>query len=109
MVIFIYDGFACVSANEDEILFSNGRGEIRLEHMNFDCVPMQKYKFTMSTNEKGNYRVFSFEKDKFDKFHVKLVSTNEAIITVTMHLDSYSKNELISFKRGTKFNVLIEW
>ena len=67
---FIYEGFACIEANEDEIVFSNGRGEVRLELIELNCVPMKKYKFTFEECENGEWKVTAFEKDKFDKFSV---------------------------------------
>ncbi len=109
MTKFIYDGFACVLANEDEVIFSNGRnGEIRLEQTYFDCVPMKKYKFSFEMNENGEYSVTSFEKDKFDKFCVFMEKKPNCRICVGMHLDSYKDEDMEYFKRGTRFNLKIE-
>lgn len=105
---FIYEGFACIEANEDEIVFSNGRGEVRLELMELDCVPMKKYKFTFEECENGEWKVTAFEKDKFDKFSVFMEKSPKGKVCVTMHLDSYKKEDMGYFKRGTKFNLNIE-
>lgn len=104
---FIYEGFACIEANEDETIFSNGRGEVRLELTELDCVPMKKYKFTFEECENGEWKVTAFEKDKFDKFSVFMMK-NSSKLCVTMHLDSYKKEDMEYFKRGTRFNLKIE-
>ena len=62
---FIYEGFACTEANDEQIVFSNGRGEVRLENFNFDCIPMKKYKFSCEENENGKWKITAFEKNKF--------------------------------------------
>jgi hypothetical protein len=108
MAKFIYDCFACTEANEDEIVFSNGRGEVRLELMDYDCVPMKKYKFTFEENEKGEYKITAFEKDKFDKFSIFMEKNPRGKVCVTMHLDSYKAEDMEHLKRGTKFNLKIE-
>lgn len=105
---FIYEGFACTEANEDEIVFSNGRGEVRLELMELNCVPMKKYKFTFEESENGEWKVTAFENDKFDKFHVFMEKNPKGKLCVTMHLDSYKKEDMEYFKRGTRFNLKIE-
>ena len=105
---FIYEGFACTEANEEEIVFSNGRGEVRLELMELDCVPMKKYKFTFEECENGEWKVNAFEKDKFDKFSVFMVKSPKGKVCVTMHLDSYKKEDMEYFKRGKRFNLKIE-
>lgn len=105
---FIYEGFACTEANDEQIIFSNGRGEVRLENFNFDCIPMKKYKFSFEENENGEYKITAFEKDKFDKFSVFMVKSPKGKVCVTMHLDSYKKEDMEYFKRGTRFNLKIE-
>jgi hypothetical protein len=105
---FIYDGFACIEANEDEIVFSNGRGEVRLELMELDCVPMKNYKFSFEECEDGEWKIVGFEKDKFDKFSVFMRRSPKGKVCVTMHLDSYKKEDMEYFKCGTKFNLKIE-
>lgn len=105
---FIYEGFACKEANNDEIVFSNGRGEVRLEHVNYDCVPMKKYNFTFEENENGEWKVTAFEDDKFDKFYVFMSRKPESKLCVTMHLDAYKEEDMVYFKRGTRFNLKIE-
>lgn len=105
---FIYDGFACIEANEDEIVFSNGRGEVRLELMELDCVPMKNYKFSFEECEGGEWKITGFEKDKFDKFSVFMRRSPKGKVCVTMHLDSYKKEDMEYFKCGTKFNLKIE-
>ena len=105
---FIYEGFACTEANDEQIIFSNGRGEVRLENFNFDCIPMKKYKFSFEENENGEYKITAFEKDKFDKFSVFMVKSPKGKVCVTMHLDSYKKEDMEHFKRGTRFNLKIE-
>lgn len=105
---FIYEGFACTEANEEEIVFSNGRGEVRLELTELDCVPMKKYKFTFEESKNGEWKVTAFENDKFDKFHIFMVKNPKGKVCVTMHLDSYKEEDMIYFKRGTRFNLKIE-
>lgn len=105
---FIYDEFACIEANEDEIVFSNGRGEVRLELMELDCVPMKNYKFSFEECEDGEWKIAGFEKDKFDKFSVFMRRSPKGKVCVTMHLDSYKKEDMEYFKCGTKFNMKIE-
>ena len=105
---FIYEGFACTEANNEEIVFSNGRGEVRLELMELDCVPMKKYKFSFEENEKGKYKITAFEKDKFDKFSIFMEGEPKGKICVTIHLDAYKEEDMIYFKRGTRFNLKIE-
>jgi hypothetical protein len=105
---FIYEGFACVEANEDEIVFSNGRGEIRLELIELNCTPMKNYKFSLETCEDGEWKIVGFEKDKFDKFSVFMKRSPKGKFCVTMHLDSYKKEDMEYFKCGTKFNLKIE-
>ena len=105
---FIYEGFACVEANEDEIVFSNGRGEIRLELIELNCTPMKNYKFSLEPCEEGEWKISSFEKDKFDKFSVFMKRSPKGKFCVTMHLDSYKKEDMEYFKCGTKFNLKIE-
>ena len=109
MAQFIYDDFACISANDEEIIFSNGRGEIRLKYMNFDCIPMKKYKFSFMENNNGVYTVFSFENDKFNNFHVGMKNeSRKGEIEIVMHLDAYNNVDMKSFKRGIKFNLNIK-
>ena len=67
---FIYEGFACTEANDEGIVFSNGRGEVRLELMKLDCVPMKKYKFSFEENENGKWKITAFEKNKFNEFSI---------------------------------------
>lgn len=105
---FIYEGFACTEANREEIVFSNGRGEIRLELMELDCVPMKKYKFSFEECAGGEWKITGFEKDKFDKFSVFMRRSPKGKVCVTMHLDSYKKEDMEYFKCGTKFNLKIE-
>jgi len=105
---FIYDGFACIEANEDEIVFSNGRGEVRLELMELDCVPMKNYKFSFEECEDGEWKITAFEKNKFNEFSIFMVGESKGKICVTMHLDSYKGEDMLHFKRGTKFNMKIE-
>ena len=105
---FIYEGFACIEANREEIVFSNGRGEIRLKNFDFDYIPMKKYKFSFEENENGDWKVTAFEKDKFDQFSVFMISNIRGKLSVTMHLDSYKEEDMIHFKRGTKFNLKFE-
>ena len=106
---FIYEGFACIEANEEEIVFSNGRGEVRLELMELDCgVPMKKYKFTFEESENGEWKVTAFKNDKFNKFSVFMVKSPKGKLCVTIHLDAYKEEDMIYFKRGTRFNLKIE-
>lgn len=108
MTKFIYDGFACTEANREEIIFSNGRGEIQLEKFDFDCIPMKKYKFSFEENENGKWKITAFEKNKFNEFSIFMVGEPKGKICVTMHLDSYKEEDMLHFKRGTKFNMKIE-
>lgn len=71
---FIYEGFACIEANDERIVFSNGRGEVRLELMELDCVPMKKYKFSFEENENGEWKITAFEKNKFNEFSIFMVN-----------------------------------
>ena len=105
---FIYEGFACTEANDEEIVFSNGRGEVRLENFNFDCIPMKKYKFSFEENENGEYKITAFEKDKFDKFSIFMEKNPRGNVCITMHLDAYKEEDMMYFKRGTRFNLKIE-
>ena len=112
---FIYEGFACIEANNERLVFSNGRGEIWLESIriseafDFDCIPMKKYKFSFEKNENGNWKITAFEKNKFNEFSIFMVGEQpRSKICVTMHLDSYKEEDMIHFKRGTKFNMKIE-
>ena len=105
---FIYEGFACIEANREEIVFSNGRWEIRLENFDFDCIPMEKYKFSFEENENGKWKITAFEKNKFNEFSIFMTGEPKGKICVTMHLDSYKEEDMLHFKRGTKFNMKIE-
>ena len=110
---FIYEGFACTEANDEEIVFSNGRGEVRLELMELDCVPMKKYKFSFEENENGKWKITAFEKNKFNEFSINefsifMVGEPKGKICVTMRLDAYKEEDMIYFKRGTRFNLKIE-
>lgn len=105
---FIYEGFACKEANNEEIVFSNGRGEVRLELMELDCVPMKKYNFIFEESENGEWKVTAFENDKFDKFSVFMVKNPKGKLCVTIHLDAYKEEDMIYFKLGTRFNLKIE-
>ena len=105
---FIYEGFACIEANDERIVFSNGRGEVRLELMKLDCVPMKKYKFSFEENENGEWKITAFEKNKFNEFSIFMVREHKGKICVTMHLDAYKEEDMMYFKRGTRFNLKIE-
>lgn len=105
---FIYEGFACTEANDEEIVFSNGRGEVRLELMELDCVPMKKYKFSFEENENGEWKITAFEKNKFNEFSIFMAREHKGKICVTMHLDAYKEEDMMYFKRGTRFNLKIE-
>ena len=110
---FIYEGFACTEANDEQIIFSNGRGEVRLENFNFDCIPMKKYKFSFEENENGKWKINAFEKNKFNEFSINefsifMVGEPKGKICVTMRLDAYKEEDMIYFKRGTRFNLKIE-
>ena len=110
---FIYEGFACTEANDEQIVFSNGRGEVRLENFNFDCIPMKKYKFSFEENENGKWKINAFEKNKFNEFSINefsifMVGEPKGKICVTMCLDAYKEEDMIYFKRGTRFNLKIE-
>ena len=105
---FIYEGFACTEANDEEIVFSNGRGEVRLELMELDCVPMKKYKFSFEENENGEWKITAFEKNKFNEFSIFMVREHKGKICVTMHLDAYKEEDMMHFKCGTRFNLKIE-
>ena len=105
---FIYEGFACTEANDEEIFFSNGRGEVRLELMELDCVPMKKYKVAFEENENGEWKITAFEKNKFNEFSIFMAREHKGKICVTMHLDAYKEEDMIYFKRGTRFNLKIE-
>ena len=105
---FIYEGFACIEANDERIVFSNGRGEVRLELMKLDCVPMKKYKFSFEENENGEWKITAFEKNKFNEFSIFMAREHKGKICVTMHLDAYKEEDMIYFKRGTRFNLKIE-
>lgn len=58
--------------------------------------------------ENGEWKVNAFEDDKFDKFYVFMAREHKGKICVTMHLDAYKEEDMIYFKRGTKFNLKIE-
>ena len=105
---FIYEGFACTEANDEGIVFSNGRGEVRLELMKLDCVPMKKYKFSFEENENGKWKITAFEKNKFNEFSIFMMGEPKGKICVTMHLDAYKEEDMMYFKRGTRFNLKIE-
>ena len=105
---FIYEGFACTEANDEEIVFSNGRGEVRLELMELDCVPMKKYKFSFEENENGEWKITAFEKNKFNEFSIFMAREHKGKICVTMHLDAYKEEDMMHFKCGTRFNLKIE-
>ena len=105
---FIYEGFACTEANNEQIVFSNGRGEVRLENFNFDCIPMKKYKFSFEENENGKWKINAFEKNKFNEFSIFMAREHKGKICVTMHLDAYKEEDMIYFKLGTRFNLKIE-
>ena len=105
---FIYEGFACTEANDEQIIFSNGRGEVRLELMELDCVPMKKYKFSFEENENGEWKITAFEKNKFNEFSIFMAREHKGKICVTMHLDAYKEEDMMYFKRRTRFNLKIE-
>lgn len=110
---FIYEGFACTEANDEQIVFSNGREEVRLENFNFDCIPMKKYKFSFEENENGKWKINAFEKNKFNEFSINefsifMVGEPKGKICVTMHLDAYKEEDMMHFKCGTRFNLKIE-
>lgn len=105
---FIYEGFACTEANDEQIVFSNGRGEVRLELMELNCVPMKKYKFSFEENENGEWKITAFEKNKFNEFSIFMAREHKGKICVTMHLDAYKEEDMMHFKRGTRFNLKIE-
>ena len=105
---FIYEGFACTEANDEQIVFSNGRGEVRLELMKLNCVPMKKYKFSFEENENGEWKINAFEKNKFNEFSIFMAREHKGKICVTMHLDAYKEEDMRYFKRGTRFNLKIE-
>ena len=105
---FIYEGFACIEANDERIVFSNGRGEVRLELMKLDCVPMKKYKFSFEENENGKWKITAFEKNKFNEFSIFMMGEPKGKICVTMHLDAYKEEDMRHFKCGTRFNLKIE-
>ena len=105
---FIYEGFACTEANDEGIVFSNGRGEVRLELMELNCVPMKKYKFSFEENENGEWKITAFEKNKFNEFSIFMAREHKGKICVTMHLDAYKEEDMMHFKRGTRFNLKIE-
>lgn len=101
---FKYENFACISANAEECVFSNYTGgEIRIDGENFPCVPMEKYDFIITENDKGDFKISSFEKDKFNNFHLKLTSDGLSV-TFSVGIDGYSKSDMKSFVLGNKFN-----
>ena len=105
---FIYEGFACTEANDEQIVFSNGRGEVRLELMELNCVPMKKYKFSFEENENGEWKITAFEKNKFNEFSIFMAREHKGKICVTMRLDAYKEEDMMHFKCGTRFNLKIE-
>lgn len=115
MAKFVYEGFACTEANEEEILFSRNSGEIRIEHQNAlhkTFIPMKKYcisLFENNVNDDVGFRVKSFELDKFDNFIVKFRNANtHETLEIKMALDSYKNEDMKNFVVGKKYNLKIE-
>ena len=74
---------------------------------------MKKYKFSFEENENGKWKITAFEKNKFNEFSINefsifMVGEPKGKICVTMRLDTYKEEDMIYFKRGTRFNLKIE-
>lgn len=113
---FIYEGFACVSANADgEVVFSRNGGEIRVDCVDVSrgqFIPMRRYTISliMGIDPSGNtFLMKSFMVDKFNNFIVSLVSSNsQCKLEIKMPLDSYKKEDMESFSINKKYSVKIE-
>ena len=69
---------------------------------------MKKYKFSFEENENGEWKITAFEKNKFNEFSIFMVREHKGKICVTIHLDAYKEEDMVYFKRGTRFNLKIE-
>jgi len=111
---FVYEGFACIEANEEEVVFSRNSGEIRLENKRGLCklyTPMKKYTVSLieTTTNINTFLVKSFMLDKFNNFIVVLRNSNaQDTVEIKMPLDSYKKEDIESFSIGKKYDVKIE-
>lgn len=111
---FIYEGFACTEANEEEVVFSRNSGEIRLENRRDLCklyTPMKKYTVSLieTTTNVNTFLVKSFMLDKFNNFIVILRNSNaQDTVEIKMPLDSYKNEDMESFSIGKKYDVKIE-
>lgn len=112
---FIYEGFACIKANEEEVLFSRNSGEIRIEHqgnLHKTLIPMKKYCISLFENNAKDdigFRVKSFELDKFDNFIVEFRNANtHENLEIKMALDSYKNEDMENFVVGKKYDLKIE-
>lgn len=111
---FVYEGFACIEVNEEEVVFSRNSGEIRLENKRDLCklyTPMKKYTVSLieTTTNINTFLVKSFMLDKFNNFIVVLRNSNaQDTIEIKMPLDSYDNEDMKSFSIGKKYDMKIE-
>lgn len=110
---FIYEGFACTEANEEEVVFSRNGGEIRMENRQYLCklTPMKKYTLSLveTTTKVNTFLVKSFMLDKFNNFIVVLCNSNtQNTVEIKMPLDSYKNGDMESFSIGKTYDVKIE-
>lgn len=109
---FTYCNLCCKSVNKEESVFENDSQKIICEEDVTSTIPMDKFDFTFTIDEKdGYYEVISFECDKFNMTEIVLkrveVGRENEKIRILSHIDSYKKEDMKYFKIGTLYKVNI--
>ena len=100
---YVFDKLCCISANKEQMVFERGSQKVILEFNLPNVVPLGKYDFELIKDKDGEYKVVSFDKDKFGIVEFVLESDKRKI-TIFSHMDAFERNSMEDFVLNTKFD-----
>ena len=110
MKSWVFNKLCCISTNKEQMVFECGSQKITMEYnpnVIPNIIPLGSYDFELTENEKGNYKVSSFNKDKFGIVEFVLESY-EGNVTIEFHMDSFNREDMKYFSYGNKFNFKLK-
>ena len=63
MKSWLFDKLCCISANKEQMVFERGSQKVTMEYnpnILPNIIPLGSYDFELTENEKGNYKIASF-------------------------------------------------